>query len=82
MRCPPKVIYTHWSKHISKNATGAFEERVDFSPTTIPQEFKNCRGKKLVKLNIFWPEFFWSLYISQVLILYNLPVQVSVNYFL
>ena len=55
-----------------KNATGAFEERVDFSPTTIPQEFKNCRGKKLVKLNIFWPEFFFLVFINIASILYNL----------
>ena len=33
-----------------------WEERVDFSQ--LPQDFKNCRGLKLVKWNIFWPEFF------------------------
>ena len=30
-----------------KDATGAFEERADFSQ--LPHYFKNCRGLKLVK---------------------------------
>ena len=55
MRCPPKVIYTHWSKLSSK---------MQLEPLRRGQTFLNghkiskSAGKKLVKWNIFWPEFF------------------------
>ena len=51
-----------------KTATGDLEERVDFSQ--LPQDFKKCRPKKLMKSNIFLPGF-WSLYISQISEIYH-----------